>query len=199
MPCRKFLPATSLLWLALAPQAGAHMIVPGAGDFGNGALHPVVTPAHMLILVGLGLLLGQRTPLNLSLPLKVLLPSSFAALAFTTRLGDAGMPPPLQIAVAMGIAILVCVGKPLPGSVIAVVCAAAAIVIGLDSKVETGTGWQVAKTLAGTWLAMNGIACYLAVCASHGAEKAWARTGIRVIGSWIVAISMLLLAFALRK
>lgn len=188
-----------LLLLTLTAPAHAHMTVEGAGEFGNGALHPVMTPAHLLILIGLGLLLGQRVPLDLKLPLRVFGPVSLIALALTAAPWVGGIQPPVLSAIAMGIAILVALGKPLPRVVSALVCVAAAIGIGLDSGVETGTGWQIAKTLAGTWLAMNAIVCYLAICASHGAGKPWARTGIRVIGSWIVAIAVLLLAFSLRK
>jgi hydrogenase/urease accessory protein HupE len=158
-----------------------------------------MTPAHVLILIGLGLLLGQRVPLDLKLPLRVFGPVSLIALAVTTAPWMGGIHPPVLSAITMGIAILVALGKPLPWVVSGVVCAAAAIGIGLDSSVETGTGWQIAKTLAGTWLTMNAIVCYLAICASHGADKPWARTGIRIIGSWIVAIAVLLLAFSLRK
>ena len=75
----------------------------------------------------------------------------------------------------------------------------AGAVIALDSTVETGSAFVVTKTLIGTWFSMNAVVCYIAICASNGADKKWAVTAIRVVGSWIVAISVMMLAFALRK
>ena len=40
-------------------------------------------------------------------------------------------------------------------------------------------------------------AYYISMAAETG--KLWLRIGIRVAGSWIVAITLLILAFALRK
>ena len=53
----------------------------------------------------------------------------------------------------------------------------------------------------GTWLAVVmgtvSFAYYISMAAETG--KLWLRIGIRVAGSWIVAITLLILAFALRK
>jgi Flp pilus assembly pilin Flp len=65
--------------------------------------------------------------------------------------------------------------------------------------VETGGAAAVAKGLIGTWISINLVAGYLALCVSNGAEKPWARIAMRVAGSWIIAISLLVLAFSLRK
>ena len=62
-----------------------------------------------------------------------------------------------------------------------------------------GSTFGVLKTLAGTWLSLNAAVFYIAVCASNGAEKKWAKAAIRVLGSWIIAIALMVLAFSLRK
>ncbi|MEO8614143.1 MAG: HupE/UreJ family protein [Luteolibacter sp.] len=188
-----------LILLLLQSNAHAHLTVEGAGEVGSGALHPLMTPAHVLILLGLGLMLGQRVPLDLKTPLQVLAPASAIALLATTTGKIAGVYPPILIGTAMGIAVLVALEMKIPALVCRVICAIAAVGIGLDSGLETGTAIVVGKTLAGTWISMNIAAAYIAICASHGAEKPWAKTGIRVIGSWIIAISLLVLAFSLRK
>ena len=76
-----------------------------------------------------------------------------------------------------------------------------ALAIGLDSAVDNATGLAVISTLLGTWLALilcvlNG-AHYVSLAAEK--NKQWLNIGIRVAGSWIVAISLLVIAFALRK
>ena len=177
----------------------AHTAVEGAGQIVNGALHPWMNPAHVLILLGLGLLLGMQVPLDLKTPLRVFAPVSAIALIFTTSGRLAGVYQPVLIGIALCIAILMGLDWKLPSLVRAALCAVAAIGIGLDSAVESGSAFVVAKTLVGTWLGINVSIAYLAICASNGADKKWARTGMRVLGSWIVAISLLVLAFSLRK
>jgi len=195
-------------WLKLAPvaallafpsTASAHLTVQGLGDLGNGALHPLATPAHVLILLGLALLLGRRIPLDLRFPMLVLAPASAIALLVTTTGWTGGVSQPFLIALALVIAILVAAEINPSREVIAGLCAAAAAGIGLDSGVETGGAAAIAKALFGTWLSLNFVTGYLSLCVSNGAEKPWARIAMRVAGSWIIAISLMVLAFSLRK
>lgn len=192
-------PTIILLSIILQSSAHAHLTVDGVGEVGSGALHPLMTPVHVMILLGLGLMLGQRVPLDLKTPLQVLAPASAFALIATTTGKIGGVYPPILIGIAMGIAILVALEIKIEAMVCRLICGVGAIVIGLDSGLETGTAIIVAKTLAGTWISINIVTAYLAICSSPAAEKPWAKTGVRVIGSWIIAISLLVLAFSLRK
>ena len=83
--------------------------------------------------------------------------------------------------------------------VIRILFAAGAIAIGLDSGPETGSIAIVLKTLFGTWLIIVFIVFDIAYYASFAARKKWSKVGLRIIGSWIIAISLLVLAFALKK
>lgn len=198
-PRRTGLLTVSGISLFLTPTAHAHMAGEGAGQIVNGALHPLMTPSHVLILLGLGLLLGTQVPLDLKTPLRVFAPVTAIALALTASGRVTGVYQPLLIGIAMGIAILVGLAWKLPLVGRMVLCAVAALGVGLDSGVESGTAFQIAKTLVGTWLCVNVAVVYIAICASNGADKKWAMTAIRIIGSWIVAISLMVLAFSLRK
>jgi hypothetical protein len=77
---------------------------------------------------------------------------------------------------------------------------AAAFGIGLDSGPEAGTPFNTFSTLAGTWVSLGlglvNIAYYVSLAAAK--EQKWIRIGIRVAGSWIFAISLLMVAFSLR-
>lgn len=188
-----------LLFAGFTSTAHAHLVVKGLDEVGNGALHPFVTPSHVMIILALGLLLGQRVPFTLKTPVLALASSSAAALVFATTGWVSEVYQPVLIGIALCIAILVAVGRKLPDAAYAVLCAVAVLGIGLDSAPETGTAYAMAKTLLGTWLALNLVIPYIAICASNGADKPWAKTAIQIAGSWIIAISVLVLAFALRK
>lgn len=186
--------------LLLSPStAEAHLVLDGAGEVASGALHPFVSPAHVLIFLGLGLLLGQQIPLNLKLPFRIFGPLSAAALLLTMSGWVREVYPPVLIAGAMAIALLVVIEKKLDPWVQVAICAGAAMLIGLDSGAEGGSHFAVLKTLAGTWLSLNATVFYIAACASNAAGKEWARTAIRIAGSWIIAISLLVLAFHFRR
>jgi urease accessory protein len=190
--------AGALFFLALASTAQAHMLVEGAGDLGNGALHPFFTPAHTLILLGFALLLGQQTPFRLKWAIRVFAVVSALALAGTIPGKIPGLHQACLLALALCLSALVAIERKLPPWVVAALGGLAALAIGFDSGVEPTASSNILKTLLGTWLSMNAVTFYLAICASNGADKQWARTGIRVIGSWIIAISLLVLAFSLK-
>jgi len=181
------------LWLA-------HMTAPGMGNFASGLLHPWMTPTHVLLLLALGLWLGQHTPLRLGMAGKVFAPLSAVALLLTTTGWIAVVPSPILVCIALVTAAVVAWEARLPSSAGAVLLAAAAMALGLDSAPGTGTPFAVFSTLAGTWVGLGlglvNIAYYVSLAAER--KKQWIRIGLRVVGSWIFAISLLMLAFALR-
>lgn len=187
------------LLLALPATASAHTAIGGVGDFFGGVLHPLTTPTHLLVLLGLGLLAGQHSPLNLKIPLAVFIPVSAIALLFTTTGMVKTVSPTVLIGIALVAGLLVALEKQLPAIASGAVFALAALALGLDSAVETGTAISIVKTLLGTWLglilAVADIAYYLSFFTKHK----WQQVGIRVAGSWITAASFMILAFALRR
>lgn len=190
-----------MLLLIHPAAADAHMTIEGANHFTNGVLHPLLTPAHVLVLLGLGLWIGQHPPLRLKLPAGIFAGCAAIGLALTATGWMPGVHPALLAGLALGAGAIVAVGKPLPAWVCSAFGAACALALGLDSGVETGTAAVVASTLLGTWLALVIVILNLGHYVSLAAEKdrQWIHIGIRVAGSWIVAISLLVLAFALRK
>jgi hydrogenase/urease accessory protein HupE len=171
----------------------------GLGDFGSGIFHPLTTPSHVLILLGLGLLLGQQSPPRLRASILVFAPVSGAALLLTTSGLIAGVYQPLLLGVALCAAILVALERPLTPGVRNGLLAAAAVLIGLDSGVEKGSVATVIKTLLGTELSLVVVLFDLAFYVSQCTGRKWQRIGIRVVGSWIIAITLMVLAFLLKK
>jgi hydrogenase/urease accessory protein HupE len=196
---RKYLLAGPSVFLAGSSAAHAHMLVDGAGDLGNGALHPLMSPAHLLVLVGLALHLSQQVPFGLKAALRTFAPVSAVALALTVsgRLGEVYQP--VLVGLALGLGILVGLEIRLPRWASVIVCGWVAAGVGLDSGVGGQPLAATIKMLLGNWLVINALVAYLAMVASNGAGMKWARTAICVLGSWIIAVSLMVLAFALRK
>jgi urease accessory protein len=194
---RRGLPVALLL--AVPATAGAHTVISGVGDYFSGVLHPFTTPAHLLLLLGLGLLVGRQAPLKLKTPLAVFIPISALALALTTTGLVKTVYPPILIGLALLAGALVALGKPLPARAGGVVFALAALALGLDSAADNATGWGIAKTLLGTWTGLIIALADIAYYSSKFNQWQWQQVGLRVAGSWITAASLMILAFALRR
>lgn len=178
----------------------AHLTAPGMNAFSSGLLHPWMTPAHVIILLALGLWLGQHVPLRLGLPCKVFAPAAALALAVSATPLLPVVPPSTLAGIALVLSAVVALEAHLPSLARGILFAAAAIGIGLDSGPETAKPFDTFSTLAGTWVSLGlglvNIAYYVSLAAAR--QKKWISIGIRVAGSWIFAISLLMIAFALR-
>ena len=194
----RWLPVMLLLF-AFPASAHAHTTIQGMGDFVSGLIHPLRTPAHVLLILGLGLLAGQQPPETLKTLLLAFVPLSAIALALTTTGWSTTVYPPVVIALALGAGALVALERPIPRAACAALFGAAALAIGFDSAVEAGSNAAVIKTLLGTWVSLVVLVFDLAIYAAFGLKKKWLQVGIRILGSWIVAISLLVLAFSLRR
>ncbi len=177
----------------------AHAPVQNIGEFVNGVAHPLYSPAHLLILLGLGLMTGQHAPLNLKPTLLVFVPVSALALLATRAGLVTSVYQPILIGIALIVGALVALEKPVSSKVNGALLAGAAMAIGLDSMVESQDLVVVLKTLAGTWTCQLIVVIATAYYVSLGLKWKWIRVGVRVLGSWLVAIALLVLAFSLRR
>ena len=148
---RSLLLATLVFSLCLPATARAHSTIQGLEGFSGGALHPLTTPAHLLVIVALGLLTGQRSPLDLKAPFVIFVPCLTFALIFTTTGLVKAVYQPVLIGLALCAAIPVALEKPLPPLAYRTLSAAAAFAIGFDSAPEPSSASVLIKTLLGTW------------------------------------------------
>ena len=194
------LAVTVAVALGLPGGAQAHTPIQGMGEVGSGLLHPLLTPPHLLLLVALGFLLGQQRPLRLGRPVGSFAVGTGLGLLATTTGAVHGVLTPVLMLLALPIAVLVAAAWPTPLAVRLVLCAAAALALGLDSGVDPGTlAIPAAKTLAATAVSLVLCVVNVAFYVSLLPPRPWAQIGVRIIGSWIVAIALLMLAFALRR
>jgi hydrogenase/urease accessory protein HupE len=185
-----------VLALLLLPEAAwAHGVVAGSEGFYAGMLHPLAVPAHVLMLLGLGLLVGQSAwP-----PDGPLIAFAVALLAGLFVAGTHLAPPlpaPALLTVAALAGLLVAVSISPPPAVGIVLATGAAI--GLDSAPDTALGRGWAAVLAGTWLGA-GLLLILVAGAAREPRQTWHRIGVRVLGSWTAASALLVLALAVRR
>lgn len=186
------------LLLCLPSTAYAHAPIAGVGDFYNGILHPILSPLHLVNLVALGVLLGQYPPLRLGSAAAVFAPVSAAALVATIFFPGLLIPQPALVALALAVALPVVIGKEPPRPVVLTLTALAATILSLDSAPDYGDPAAQRTILAGTWAAMLIVVCDIAFYCSY-CKRPWQRIGLQVLGSWIIAISILLLAFCLKR
>ena len=178
-------------------QADAHLMNTGFGPFYDGLAHPLVTPEDLLPVVAVALLAGLGGARSGRFALFVL-PTAWllgmaAGRAAAPREAAVWLIPALTITLGA----LVAADRKLPISVVP----GSVIVLGLVHGVQNGAG--LAATNAGMTGAL-GVACTIFVTAAllSGAvvslRKPWMRIVVRVAGSWIAAIGLLMLGWSVR-
>lgn len=197
-------PRLNLSWLAiavtvaLAPSAQAHLMNTGFGPFYDGLTHLFVTPEDLLPVIALALLAGLRGPrfgrsVLFVLPVAWLVGST-AGVWIAPQLTLPG----LEIILTIGLGTLLAADRPLSfGFVISL-----AILLGLFHGVLNGA--ELAKKPSSGEVVAVGVTVGLFVLVSLLAGQAaslrvrWARVAVRVAGSWIAAIGLLMLGWATR-
>lgn len=174
----------------------AHSPIEGIGTFYGHMLHPIAAPAHALLLLGTTLMLGQQ-------PRKVALPGLLAfGLGFVVglTLSGTGLGPtvsePLFFGGALLAGCLVSVNRPLHAMLIIAAAFVAGLLMGSDSAPDRSLYGELSLAYSGLLFGVFVIAVTV-TGATVGLARAWQRAGIRVAGSWIVAISVLALALSL--
>lgn len=183
--------------VAFPARSHAHLVSTGLGPFYDGVSHFALTPEDLLPALALALLAGQRGALAGRLVLFVLptawLVGGLVGLAFPT----ASAPAALTTASFLGLGGLVAAEAGLRPASVTVLAA----VFGLAHGYLNGSSMTQARLGA---LGLVGIVATLGVLLALGAatvvslRAAWARVAVRVAGSWIAAIGLLLLGWSLR-
>lgn len=161
--------------------------------FAGGFLNPLTVPAHLVALLGLGLLIGGRRDSGALVPWLAFLLGLAAGLA-AIALGAAQTPAIDALLVATAVSgLLIALAVALPN----VICAGLAVVIGialgLDSPPQAISLASATTALVGTGLSAC-VALTLVVASARACTRDWRRIGLRILGSWIAASAILVLA-----
>jgi urease accessory protein len=183
--------------LALPAAAGAHLVNTGLGPFYDGISHLALTPEDLLPAIALALLAGLRGPRPGRLTLFALPGAWLAGGLAGLVLPTAGTGSVAATVSFIAIGGLVALDAHLKPSWVA----ALALALGLLHGYLNGSAMAEAKLgllgLAGIIAALFVVVSLVAAFVV-GLRASWARIAVRVAGSWIVAIGLLLLGWSLR-
>ena len=178
-----------------ATPALAHRVAPGVGGVLGGALHPLLVTEHSLAILGLGLLIGQQTEWARPAPFTfiVVLVAGLLILTLGVAVPYAGI---VVLMCALIAGVLVALGRPLPEALGCGLAGVTGLAIALDSPPEVVSVREANWMLIGTGFGATILLIVVVEIASR-LRPSWTRIGARVLGSWIAAGAILLLALQL--
>jgi len=182
-----------------ASSACAHSGIKGIGDFYVGALHPLTAPEHVLTFLALGILAAQQSPRGERSVIVFCL-----ALALGAGLALAVPAPPgiglVNLASALIVGALVALGKPLPRPLLVALAAVFGLSHGFANGVEITGGTRAWLFIPGMTIAALASIGYVMILVGWLLRRkaGWIAIAVRVAGSWIAAIGMLVLAATFR-
>lgn len=180
-----------------ASAVWAHGEIKGVGAFYSGVLHPFISPAHLIALVALGLLFGQRGVSASRHAMGALVAALALGLWLSLRL-QLPEPDPLLLALGMLLGLGVVLARPWPTWTLVPLSALVGLAVGLGSAPDGMAPAQRSAALVGT---LVGAALCTACLAGavQPMQRPWARIGVRVLASWLSASALLVLTLAVAR
>jgi hypothetical protein len=188
----------AVILIAGGDPAAAHLVTTGLGPFYDGMLHQAASLPDMLAVAALALLAGsagarQARAVVLTLPIAWL-----AAGAIVLLLPIHGDKTWLEIAALIGLGgALAAAYAPSPYVAAGLAIAVAFLSAIADAASADATPAPGLAGLAGAALVLFVFSTLVAALA-FSLKPAWTRIAVRVAGSWIAAIGLLLLGWTLR-
>ncbi|MFZ1386688.1 MAG: hypothetical protein WBP46_10120 [Thiolinea sp.] len=169
--------------------------------FWQGCLHPLIVPAHLMVLLALGLLLGQQDKSLLRTGLISFLVSLSLALVLTRVLPRIQHSDLSLLVLALSLGSLVILKLRLNLALVLTLSVMTGGLIGLDSAITALPGLDKNKIylqLLGTGLSATLILSLLALLSFY-LNKLFAGIAVRVIGAWVTAGSLMVLALFVQR
>ena len=183
----------AVAFVATAAPASAHPVF-GVTGFAGGLLHALLVPTHLMAVVALALLIGQQRRGRgavIAYAAAIIAGLGAIALAYVPTRAEEGV-----LAAAASAGLLVALARPLPRSVGVLLAGAVGLAVALDSPPETISLRDANLALLGT--AIGAVLVLLAVLqVATRLTRGWQRIGARIVGSWIAATAILVLALRL--
>lgn len=173
----------------------AHSPVEGLNSFYNGLLHPVLVPAQLLLLVAWGLFLVQNPPENYR-------PAVFAYLIATAVgliiawFSTAREMQSFLLGGAVIIGLLVAANRAVGPFLCASIAALTGVLVGLDSAQDELSGFEKLLSFLGCSLGLVLLPCIPFAFTDHLNKSERRKIAVRIIGSWLAAIALLVLALS---
>lgn len=190
--------AGTTVWLALFSGPALAHTAAGSSDLYAGALHALSAPAHLLSFVAIGLLAGQQAGKAQSMLMVFCLALIAGTLASSTLPAQPATGS-LNLAVTATLGTLVATAWRLPGPALLTLASVCGLGLGWASGSDAGPGtnrWLFAPGVAVAGLAVSTY-CLMATDFLLRRNAGWMRIAVRVAGSWIAAIAVLVLAITI--
>ena len=194
MKRRHLLASVALGCLVVPASAQAHLVNSGLGPFYDGALHLLLSPGDLLGLVALALLAGLRGARAGRLVVIVLSVTWLLAGAIGMNLFTAPELPWLSVTFFTLLGLLVAVDARLSPAAIAAIAVVYGMLHGLLNGSALAANGAGPVSLLGIAVTVLLIAL-LTAAAVVPVRVLWARIVVRVAGSWVAAVGMLMLGW----
>ena len=180
------------------PLLFAHLMQTGFGGFYDGIAHLFLTPADLLLVLGLALLAGQQGPQGGRLLLMLLPLSWWIGLAVGQRWGLDLTLALLSTVLFTAVGVLVALSLRLSAQVLAITVAGSGLLFGLINgftmpSSSSGLPLDVLGVVSAVTVLSVLISAQVAATRSKGC-----RMAVRVAGSWIAAAGLLSLGLLLK-
>ena len=185
----------AVLLSMVSGSALAHSPVAGLNQFYNGLLHPLLVPTQLLVLLSLGLLLGQQKPADVRAAPLMIPSAAVAGLLATLWIPTINVDIYL-LAGATVVGLLVASKPSLRWHWCVIAGAVLVFVIGIDSSQAelSGTTWLLSAV--GTLVGICLLLLYAMGLATWCTSTAVKSIGVRIVGSWITASAFLVFALS---
>jgi hypothetical protein len=189
-----------LLPWALPFPAQAHLASSGLGPFYDGALHLWLSPEQWLGILALGLLAGLGGARHSRVAL-VVLPAAWMAGGLIALGKQApAVAPYLPALVVIGIGLLVALDWPGPAGSMALLGLLVGGVNGYLGGLDAAGSGIGLRGLLGTGVAVFlGVVLPSATAVVLARRAVWTRVGLRVAGSWLAAVGLLMCGWMIRQ
>ena len=183
----------AVLLLPSASLAQAHAVIDGIGGFSGGLLHPLLVPAHGLALVALGCLISALNVRARLMVIGVFVAAAAICVVLVTMAFSARNSELVVLSLAGLTGLLLAAGLRVPLAVAVLVAMGVAAAVTLDSVPALLSAQDTILSLAGTALAAAFLLTAVAFLSAAG-PQVWQRIGTRILGSWIAASAVMVLA-----
>ena len=169
----------------------------GFGPFYDGLTHLLVSPEYLLPMIALALLAGLHGP-RFGRAVLFALPAAWLAGSVLGLLVAPRAPMPLATAiVTIGVGAMVAAGRRLPLALVGGFAVAVGVLAGALNGIELATAHSSPLAAAGAAASLF-VVVSLVTGQVASVRAAWARIAVQVAGSWIAAIGLFMLGWAVR-
>lgn len=184
-------------WLLLVPSAAqAHLVNTGLGPFLDGVSHLFVSFDDLLPVVAMALLGGLNGAVAARRALFALPAAWLAAGVAGYAAGTAILPAGITSLSLLGVGVLVAADRRLAPAVVATLAMAVGVLHGWLNGASIAAAGREALGLAGIVASVFVLMALVAAPVSQ-LRVPWTRIAVRVAGSWIAAVGLLVLGWTL--